>query len=141
MQKLAGKEFSTDCCADQGGTVPDCVEDCDQGQWLWIGIADVGNLKTTYSGQVTFDAIKNEIDNCRPLGVTFNYVDYQAAHAVAIVGYTDGPQGQYIYIADPADAPPDNVNLVDYDTFKSGIYLEQQISWYETDFTTTSGPT
>ena len=40
-----------------------------------------------------------------------------SAHAVVIVGYAEGPLGQFLYIADPDSSPPDNVSLVSYSNF------------------------
>jgi hypothetical protein len=107
---------------------------------MGLPLLHINNLGTPLSiGNLpTMSAIVKEIDNCRPIAMSINWLSGPAkdeGHGLAIIGYKKDPSGDQLIIWDPGksfpgDPPPPYVGgqkTVLYATFSSK-YNEQTIS-------------
>ncbi len=132
-------QFVTDVFSAHDGTSPDdlrCCEgqrilgaDCNQTFWLPDALDITKNHGSVTDGSITFDQIKNEINNNRcPVGVEIEFPSGNN-HVIAVFGY-DETRGQRVVVGDPAPDASTNA-LVLYDELKND-YRQSGGQWRQT---------
>jgi hypothetical protein len=92
-QKLSGVSVNANCCGS-----PDA---CNKPAALDDALRVVGRLKAIVPGPLSFDDVRTEIDNNRPVGVRIGWDG--GGHFVAIHGYHVSPDGsiRIVHVSDP----------------------------------------